>query len=316
MVSINGHFISGYIHEFIELLHRTLDPTWFYKSEIIEIPELLTAILITYDDQEDDDINVNAECDWENFLERMSRIKSDWAYFDKKNIELLVEKPEKTIGGWEGRTIYLLRGGQNPEYWKRERAFEDIYYLLSLREEVIGPLILEPLKNLHRLIPVGPEHYRDYEYRVRVTWNYLFYDKLGEAKYQVRTEPGNEGLEIRDLLCSNNADSGFFKDIKNQYNCSHILIDAKNTRDVTRDDLRQIYCYLKGAIGYWGIIVSRGIPQNIIAYNRTLFKNFNQERGILILEDRDLRRMVEIKNSGRNPTEYLRSKWSAFVRTI
>ena len=72
MVSINGHFISGYIYEFIELLHKTLDPTWFYKSEIIEIPELLTAILITYDDQEDDEYILNVECDWEVFLERMS----------------------------------------------------------------------------------------------------------------------------------------------------------------------------------------------------------------------------------------------------
>jgi hypothetical protein len=33
--------------------------------------------------------------------------------------------PEKTIGGWEGRTIYFIKGGQHPEWWTSDIAYKD-----------------------------------------------------------------------------------------------------------------------------------------------------------------------------------------------
>ncbi len=95
------------------------------------------------------------------------------------------------------------------------------------------------------------------------------------------------------------------------------MVDAKNTDELTRDDLRQLYCYLKPALGFWGFIVCRSPqPERLHAFNRTLHKNFCQARGILILNDDDLRRMVELANRGQRPSAYLRDQMSEFVRSI
>ena len=67
------------------------------------------------------------------------------------------------------------------------------------------------------------------------------------------------------------------------YSASKIVVDAKNTDDLKRNDLRQLYCYLKPALGFWGFIVCRSQPSDQIqAFNRTLLKNFSQQRGVLI----------------------------------
>jgi len=92
---------------------------------------------------------------------------------------------------------------------------------------------------------------------VRVIFNFLFRGELGEGRPQTRTEPETEGVEIRDLLFSNIAETGFWKDLKDKYSASEIVVDAKNTDESTRDDLRQLYCYLKPALGFWGFIVCR-----------------------------------------------------------
>ena len=99
----------------------------------------------------------------------------------------------------------------------------------------------EEVKNIKTLVPVGRDHYQAYEHMVRVAVNFLFNDELGEAIAQSRTEPGDEGLEIRDLMCANQADDGFWKDLKDKYLCTEILFEAKNKTELTRDDLRSCF---------------------------------------------------------------------------
>lgn len=298
-------------------MHRYLISTWFYKHQIYEVPGLCTALLINYDNQEHDEFEVFSDTEWESFLERMSRVKPDWVPFKREIMEGLAKQPHKVMGGWEGRTIYFIKGGSKPEFWTTERAEIDTITLLTASAEFQGTLLYEQAGRIDELVPVGREHYREYEDFVRVTINYLFIGHLGEAKPQVRTEPGNESTEIRDLICQNRANKDFWKDLKEKYSCSEILIDAKNKTKVSREDLRQVYCYLKPAIGLWGFIVCRSKPPEVIqAYNRTLFKNFVQKRGVLILSDNDLRRMIEIRMHGRDPSDYLHDRMSEFIRSI
>jgi hypothetical protein len=87
--------------------------------------------------------------------------------------------------------------------------------------------------------------------------------------------------------------------------------------DLERDDLRQLYCYLKPALGLWGFIVCRAEPSLLIrAFNRTLFQNFEQKRGLIILCDDHLRRMVEMARRGENASDYLQRLMSEFVRSV
>jgi hypothetical protein len=312
-----GHFIEGYSDRLNDLLHFNLAPNWFYKQEILEVPELLTAILVTYDGVTDDQREIHANSSWETFLERMAKVKPDWIHFDRSLIERLRDNPGKTLGGWEGRTIYFIRGGQNAEQWTTEKAETDVGIALASAATTLGPLLQHELEHLKESLPAGPEHFREFEHQVRVAFNFLFRGDLGEGRAQSRTEPEDEGLEIRYLVFGNVASSGFWKDLKSKYEASEIVVDAKNKELLTRDDLRQLYCYLKPALGLWGFIVTRSEqPKWVHAFNRTLFKNFTQSRGLLILCVDDLRRMVTIKNLGRNPSAYLQEKMSEFLRSI
>jgi hypothetical protein len=105
--------------------------------------------------------------------------------------------------------------------------------------------------------------------------------------------------------------------MKEKYACSEALFEAKNKLELSRNDLRQTYCYLKPALTLWGVIVCRAEqPPKVHGYNRTLFKNFLQKRGVLILTDDDLKRMVQMKLRNLDPSAYLRDKMSEFIRGI
>jgi hypothetical protein len=124
-------------------------------------------------------------------------------------------------------------------------------------------------------------------------------------------------MEVRDLIFANKASHGFWKDLKDKWAASEIVVDSKNTEELSREDLRQLYCYLKPVLGFFGIIVCRREPHALIqSFNRTLIKNCKQKRIILILSDDDLRRMVAMALLGRDPSEYLHERYSELLRSI
>jgi len=312
-----AHFIEGYAEKVNDILHDALGGTLFYRQEVLEVPGLLVALLITYDGVRDDSREIHLDLTWETFLERMSRVKPDWQYFDRQLMEQFLQAPHKVMGGWEGRTVYFIKGGRHPGQWTKKQALDDVPVLLTSSSRVWGPLVQAEVDHLREIIPVGREHFRDYERMVRIAFTFAFREELGAGREQSRTEPENEGIEIRDLVFSNIAVSGFWKDLKDKYSATEIVVDAKNMDELTRDDLRQLYCYLKPALGLWGFIVCRSPqPKWIHAFNRTLFKNFAQCRGVLILSDDDLRRMVTMANRGQQASAYLRDRMSEFAASV
>jgi hypothetical protein len=309
--------MEDYAKRVNDLLHDALGGTLFYRQEVIEVPGLLSGLLVTYDDIQDDSREIRDQLSWEEFQQRMSVVKPDWSSFDQALFQQLATRPEKVMGGWEGRTVYFIKGGRHPQQWTSEKASLDVTLLLTASWRLWGSVVREEVNRLREMVPIGREHFSSFERIVRVVFNFLFRDELGAGRAQSRTEPENEGIEIRDILFSNVAEGGFWHDLKVKYSASEIVVDAKNTDELTRDDLRQIYCYLKPALGLWGFIVCRSPqPERMHAFNRTLFKNFSQTRGVLILTDDDLRRMVELANRGQSPSAYLRDRMSDFVRSI
>jgi hypothetical protein len=299
------------------MLHHVLGGATCYRQEIIEVPGLLVGLFITYDDVRDDVQEIFDNLTWEEFVKRLCRVKADWATLERGTIEALGAHPEKTFGGWEGRTIYMIKGGRHPEQWTQEDAIKDLTALLTSSASRLGAMIQYEADNLRNIVPAGNAYFRSFEHYVRVIMNYLFVGPLGEGRAQSRTAPEDEGVEIRDIIFDNKADTGFWKDLKDKYFASEIVVDAKNTENLTRDDLRQLYCYLKPALGFWGFIVCRSEQGPAIhAYNRTLFRNFSQSRGLLILCVDDLRRMVQIRNRSEDSSLYLRDRMSEFVRSI
>lgn len=316
-MSVSRHFVIEYAEHINELLHSYLFSTWCYKHEILDVSGIATALLITYDDVKDDVYETYSEVDWAFFISRMSQVKPDWAFFSSDVMLKFADHPDKTMMGWEGRTIYFIKGGKFPDSWSTEKAHIDGMALLTSGAKMYAPLSLHEIENVAKVIPPGQQHCREYEDFNRKAINFLFIEHLGECKLQQRTEPGNEGLEIRDLICSNESEKGFWADIKHKYSCSEALFEAKNKVLLDRDDLRQIYCYLKPALGLWGFVICRvEQPDKIHAYNRTLFKNFSQERGVLILTDKDTLRMAKMRLRGQDPSQYMTERKAEFIRSI
>lgn len=311
-----AHFMEEYLDRVLVVLHAVLSPTWFYKQEVLVVPELVTGLFITYDGVRDDSRTIR-ECSWDDFHSRLAAVSPDWTRDTEflKNAE--AKNPKFGIAGWERRTMYMFRAGNHPEHWTPSDAVTDFTALLMSSAVGSAHAIQAETEHLRDIIPAGAEHFAAFEHIVRVVLNFLFVVQLGEGKSQSRTEPEDEGVEIRDLIFANEAESGFWSDLKYKYSVSEVVVDAKNKDALTRDDLRQLYCYLKPALGFWGFIVCRSEQSALVnAFNRTLFRNFNQERGVLILNDADMRRMVQIKLAGQDPGAYLQKLMSDFARSI
>jgi hypothetical protein len=312
-----GHFTDEYLDRLTALLHNVLNPTWFYKQEIIEVPGLVTALFVTYDGVTDDSREIRSQCSWDDFVKRVTAVDPDWDGDPDLMAEINQKKPEFVMGGWLRRTIHVIKAAQHPEQWTPHKAIEDVTALVMSTAAGSAGVIQAETEHLREIVPPGPKDFQAFEHIVRVVFNFLFIGELGEGKAQSRTEPEDEGIEIRDLVFANKAQSGFWNDLKIKYSASEIVVDAKNKDEITRDDLRQLYCYLKPALGLWGFIVCRSAQSPTInAFNRTLFRNFAQSRGVLILCDDDLRRMVQLKVHGQNPATYLQDCMSTFVRSI
>jgi len=190
-----AHFIDTYADRLIDVLHTFAGPR-FFKQEILEVSGLLTAILITYDEVLDD-VRGARQVSWDEFLDGMSSVKADWKHFDKAMMESLAQKPDKSIGGWEGRTIYFIRGGQNADQWSVDAAEEDALKLLAASHVLLPNLVQMEVQELRERIPVGRERFREYEDHVRIVFQFLFRKQLEDGKGQSRTAPENEGVEIR-----------------------------------------------------------------------------------------------------------------------
>ncbi len=202
------HFLENYVERVNDILHDVLGGTLFYKQEIVEVPGLLAGVLVTYDDVRDDTREIHDQLSWEAFLDRMSAVKPDWKDFNRTLMEQLATMPEKVIGGWEGRTIYFIKGGRHPDQWTPSKASEDVPRLLASTWRLWGAIIREEVNHLREIVPVGQEYFREFERMVRVVFQFLFRDELGKGRAQSRTEPENDGVEIRDLLFPNIAEGG------------------------------------------------------------------------------------------------------------
>ena len=319
MVDTHEHFALVYAREVNKILHRFLPPLWCFQHVTYEIPDCAVSLFITYDDQREDEFIVRQGPEHKSeFVSRLDYVTHGEGEDTEENLDMWAQHPDRTVLGWSRRNIWFLKGGVHPQYWTAEHAMTDAMTLVIKSAALHGKVLSTQIQTINESLPTGRDHATAYEEHVRVVLNYLFYGPLGEATPQCRTEGlADDGIEKRDLLCHNLAESGFWRDLKDKYRSSEILFDAKNKLELTRDDLRQVYCYLKPALGFWGFIVCRDAqPAKVLNYNRRLFNNFAQTRGILIVTDDDLEKMVVLKCRGNDPTLYLQDLYSRFIRSV
>lgn len=139
----------------------------------------------------------------------------------------------------------------------------------------------------------------------------LVYPHLDFAKEQSRTE---SGVQIRDLIFYNNRSTDFLEEIYDTYNCTQIVMELKNVKEVKQEHILQLNRYLKEQFGGFGIIITRNPPPNKVLKN--IIDLWSAHRKcILVLDDSDLKMMTQVfESKQRYPIEVIKKKYIEFTR--
>ncbi len=139
----------------------------------------------------------------------------------------------------------------------------------------------------------------------------LVYPHLDFAKEQSRTE---SNVQIRDLIFYNNRSLDFLKEIYDTYDCTQIVMEMKNVKEVKQEHILQLNRYLKEQFGRFGIIITRNPPPKKVIKNVIDLWSAHR-KCILILDDIDLKMMTQVFNSKqRYPIEVIKKKYIEFTR--
>lgn len=168
-------------------------------------------------------------------------------------------------------------------------------------------------KMLERL-PTGKQNGADKKYEDLIVqlMSTLVYPFLDFAADQVRTD---SGAQIRDLAFYNTQAHSFLTDIFRDYQSRQIVFEIKNVAEVDRDHVNQLNRYLSGALGNFGVLVTRkplkrSIQQNLI----DLWSG--QRRCIIALVDADIHQMVDLfESKQRDPLDVIIKNNVQFRRT-
>jgi hypothetical protein len=155
--------------------------------------------------------------------------------------------------------------------------------------------LLRRLKELS----AGVTHATRYQHWLRDAFTFLFGDVLKEPKLESKTL---FGTQRRDVTFRNAAEKGPWFDWKNRHGIHSLLVECKNKRLLSYDDLRQVASYLGKHMGQLGILACR---ENC---GESLWKMLNwfvtnDDKYLLVVNDQNLVDWIRLKDRGEDPTD-------------
>ena len=100
------------------------------------------------------------------------------------------------------------------------------------------------------------------------------------------------GVNRRDFVLPNYASEGIWKQLRTEYKAHFVVADAKNSTEVSKEDVLQIGNYLKlSGVGLFAIIVCRGGPTN--GAIQTIREQWIMyQKMIVVLNDQDVEQIL------------------------
>lgn len=142
----------------------------------------------------------------------------------------------------------------------------------------------------------------------------LFYPVLVDPETQT---PIHNGLKRVDITFTNNAFSGFFSWLARNYNAPYIFVECKNFGDeLGNPELDQIAMRMSDGRGRFGLLVCRKLEDKKRMLERCKAASKDGHAQIVVLDDSDLKSLVEEAKVGYPPTyEFptLREKFKKLV---
>jgi len=149
----------------------------------------------------------------------------------------------------------------------------DSQHLLDLRTKRIGQII----SNLPSL-KEGKEDAGKFEEWVFQAVKVLFAGQLVNPELKAN----KDSIQRRDIIATNNADSGFWKRVLDDYKCRQIVIEVKNFEELTIDVFRQALSYSGNHYGKFIIVVYRDKQEGLSNKQRGWVKEFWDQHGVLV----------------------------------
>lgn len=234
--------------------------------------------------------------------------------YDSKNLMFLSKVDDSLYMKFKGVMSNILDRVYIPEEMieteiqtlfedRKERKSNIAYDDRSLEGE-------ELLRELESIQP-GRKDFSKYEKKCTDILKYLFLENLNGWNEQLRTD---DELNRFDLICRVKQGNEFWELLTNEFKSRYVVFEFKNYAE--KINQTQIYTtekYLfQTALRNVGFIISReGASVNAIKSAKGILR----ETGKLIvnLTNNDLRKMLEMKDSGNEPSDYLFSVVDKFL---
>lgn len=194
-----------------------------------------------------------------------------------------------------------------------QRAGIDLPIIGVRKRERLSPRGLHRADELSRdlsALPCGRGTWSPYQRLLRDILAYLFCPPLEQPIYEL---PNATGINRRDIILPNYADSGFWAFMRSHYDAHYLVVDAKNyCREVKKNDVLQManYLSLHGA-GLTGFVVTRRGSANAAEVTSREQWAFHRKL-VLVFNDDDLHQMLTGRKAGDAPDALVRQKVEDF----
>lgn len=172
----------------------------------------------------------------------------------------------------------------------------------------------ESLKQKLSTLLNGTESATEYQKLILEILNYLFNPELIDGELEVRTI---DGTERRDIIFTNDSDQPFWSYLRAEHSAVFIMFETKNTADLNNIYFNQTATYLGDRIGRIAFIVTRSPLQE--AQQRKAFSIYNDSHPrkiILVLSDKDVTAMLDLKCAGKDPMRYVQKLYRSFRTSV
>lgn len=186
---------------------------------------------------------------------------------------------------------------------------------------------LQDLQDTLKLIEPGTKDWSEYEDLIGEVLRGPFWSVFGNVKAQ---STNADQTARRDWICSNRAESGFWKMIRDQYNAVSVTWECKNKTDLEAADFQQASYRMNAAHGRFVVMCYRGKPksdrkksmgqpavesEHVIAHVRKI--HADKQGLVLVLNDSDIHTFLRQAQSGKlDDDKHISDKFDSFIRLI
>ncbi|MDD5508473.1 MAG: restriction endonuclease [Bacteroidales bacterium] len=160
----------------------------------------------------------------------------------------------------------------------------------------------------------GREGWHEFERKCEEILKYLFEEDLTLWNRQTRTD---DELARFDLICRINSNDDFWKMIIQLFRSRYILFEFKNYTDKIEQNqiyTTERYLFTKALRSVCILIARNGANDQAISASKGALREHGKL--ILILDIKDLCKMLEIKDNDQMPNDYLSEKLDVFLISL